>query len=218
MLRKIALASLALLLLWAMTSPAKAGDDCAVSAVEREELLTLPFQQFDQQHDSGWRPLYERGCHMEAALLLKEYVERHPDTAREQYMLAFHTGQLLALAGKRTEAIAWMEKGYSKTQSSMIDWDAFVDANIAFLRREFEQLLKQRARINRQPGMPAQAGVPEWAVGKKMNLDVVDGFIACFEEPYAVAYGEDCRQRGEKSAADSSTSPQVDPGEMDFQG
>lgn len=175
--------------------PARA-TNCAVAAVQRQTLLDLPFKQFDQQAGSGWRPLYARKCYIEAASLLKAYVKEHPTIARKQYMLAFHTGQMFALAGEYPKAIHWMEKGYSNRKSDLIDWNAFVNANIAFLKHDYAALLRQRSLINQEPAMPDQPLVPSWAVGKKMNLDVVDGFIACFAKPYELAYGDSCRRQG----------------------
>jgi len=204
MCRKFAIASLVLFLVAVFAAPAQAHDDCTVSSAKREASLALSFKQFDQQQGSGWRPLYASKCYMEAALLLKEYVKRHPHTAQEQYMLPFHTGQLLALAGEHAEAIGWMEKGYSSDKFDPINWNAFVDANVAFLKHDFQALLKQRALINQEPPMADRPGVPKWAVGKKMNLDVVDGFIACFEKPYDVAYGDECRRQGTIPANHSS--------------
>lgn len=197
MFRKRTLGSLAILLVATLVAPAQANDNCAMSFAKREALLALPFKSFDQQQGSGWRPLYESKCYTEAALLLEEYVKRHPRTAREQYMLPFHTGQLFALAGEHAKAIQWMHKGYSNGKFDPINWNAFVDANIAFLEHDYEALLKQRNLINKEPPMADRPGVPKWAVGKKMNLDVVDGFIACFGNSYDVAYGDKCRQQGE---------------------
>lgn len=204
MFRKRTLGPLVLFLVAVFSARAQANDDCTMSSAKREVLLALPFKQFDQQQGNGWRPLYASKCYIEAASLLKEYVKRHPSVAQDQYMLPFHTGQLFALAGEHAEAIRWMEKGYSNDNFDPINWNAFVNANVAFLKHDYKALLKQRNLINQEPPMADRPGVPKWAVGKKMNLDVVDGFIACFDMPYDVAYGDECRRRGEKLADKSS--------------
>jgi hypothetical protein len=198
MFRKRTLGPLVLFLVAVFAAPAQANDDCTMSSAKREVLLALPFKQFDQQQGNGWRPLYASKCYIEAALLLKDYVKRNPSIARDQYMLPFHTGQLFALAGGHAEAIQWMENGYSNDNFDPINWNAFVDANVAFLKHDYKALLKQRNLINQEPPMADRPGVPRWAVGKKMNLDVVDGFIACFDKPYDVAYGDECRRRSKK--------------------
>lgn len=201
---KLALILASLPLLGVSVLPAQAGD-CSISRAERQTLLQLQFKQFDQQPGSGWRPLYAGKCYLHAAALLEDYMKEHPDAARKHYMLPFHTGQMFALGGKHSEAIRWMQKGHSDRKSDLIDWNAFVDANIAFLRHDRDVLLKQRSLINQQLPMPKQRGVPDWAAGKKMNLDVVDGFIACFEKPYESAYGDTCRQQGKKLANKKSS-------------
>lgn len=204
MLQKSTSLSLIFSFVAVFAASANANGECTISPAKREMLLALPFRSFDQQQGSGWRPLYANKCYTEAAMLLKEYVKRHPDTAKNEYMLPFHTGQLFALAGEHEEAIQWMIRGYSKGPSDQINWNAFVNANIAFLKHDHEELIKQRRLINQEPPMPDRPGIPKWAVGKKMNLDVVDGFIACFEKPYHVAYGDECRRRGVKMANNSS--------------
>jgi hypothetical protein len=200
MIQKCTLFLLALLQLAVLTRPVQANGSCALSTAKREALLDLPFQQFDQEQGNGWRPLYASKCYREAAALLEEYVRRHPDTAREQYMLSFHTGQLFALAGEYARAIQWMKKGYSNKDSDLINWTAFVDANVAFLNHDYQALLKQRNLIDKESAMAEVPGVPKWAIGKKMNLDVVNGFLACFSKPYNVAYDDECRRQGEKPA------------------
>lgn len=168
---------------------------CLLGVQERRRVLALPFREFDQSTGGGWRALYAKKCYDEAAELLVAYMGLHPQVAKEQYILPFHAGQMFALGGRYAEAIGWMERGYSDTKSEIINWNAFVDANIAFLKGDRTGLLKQRELVNQQPVLQAQPGMPEWAVGKKMNLDVVDGFLACFDKTYEVAYSDSCRGR-----------------------
>lgn len=170
---------------------------CNVSAQETTRLLSLSYQDFDQDPHEGWRPYYERECYAQARDLLLAYVAEHPDLADEHYMLRFHAGQLLAMTGDYEKAKTYMRRAYTKLQSQKIDWNAFVDANIAFLDKDKPKLMEMRSRIAKQPELKAGPGIPLWAVGRIMNLDVVDGFIACFEKPYVIAYGERCRESGE---------------------
>lgn len=166
---------------------------CEISEAELNRLVTLSFQSFDQDAADGWRPLYEKKCFAEAAELLVGYMKHNPDSARLHYMLPFHAGQMFALSDNYSEAISFMRRGYSSIESKLIDWNAFVDANIAFLEHDRDLLKEMRDRINLQPAMTAEMNVPAWAVGRKMNLDVVYGFHACFKERYAVAYDLSCR-------------------------
>jgi len=184
-------------LLWLSVASASAAEDprCKLKPEETEKLLALPFAQFDQQEGSGWRPLYRIKCYSAVANLLVEYLKRHPEPSEGRYMLPFHAGVMFASDGRYEQAIDWMKQSYSDAPSTMIDWNAFVDATIAFLRHDLDELLKLRKRIDLQPAFAEGPGVPKWAAGKKMNLDVVDGYINCFNETYDVAYSLPCREK-----------------------
>lgn len=169
---------------------------CETTESELARILELPFREFDQNPGDGWRPYYASKCYEEAAELLKGCMARHPERAKEHHMLAFHAGQMLSMFGEYDTAVELMRQAYSTRRSAFIDWNAFVDANIAFLEKDYETLLRMRERISQQPVMTEEKGIPDWAIGKKMNLDVVDGLIACFDEPYVVAYQDECRAKG----------------------
>ncbi len=166
---------------------------CAISTEDHERILGLSFAEFDQTEDNGWRPYYSSKCYVIAADLLVAYVERHPDLVRENYILPFHAGQILAMAGDYDNAVLYLRRGFSSRDSKPIDWNAFVEAHLAFIEKDVEKLAEMRARIDKQPAMDDGPGVPDWAVGKKINLDVVDGFLACIDKPFAVAYEAPCR-------------------------
>jgi hypothetical protein len=175
----------------------KAG--CELTERQREELLELPFAQFDQQEGSGWRPLYEVRCYTRAADLIADYmkrhsdlVERHPELANQVYILPAHAGQMYALAGRYDVAIDYLQSANQKTSQALIHWNAYMAATIAFLRRDRDDLLKQRELIARQPPMPKSPGVPEWMAGKKVDLDVVDRLIACFDKPFEAGFRDGC--------------------------
>jgi hypothetical protein len=52
--------------------------------------------------------------------------------------------------------------------------------------------VRQRALLDEQRLMRPGPGLPDSMVGKKMNLDVVDRFVACFDESYEVAFRDGC--------------------------
>lgn len=168
---------------------------CALPEDYEERYLTLSFAEFDQAPGHGWRPYYERQCYEIAAKLLRKYIEANPKLAKKHYMLPFHAGQMYAMDGQYRRAVAIMKKAYSDRPSRFVDWNAFVDANIAFLQSDIETLMEMRGRINQQPPMPDKPGIPEWAVGNKMNLEVVEGLVHCFGQAFDVAYSETCRDR-----------------------
>lgn len=186
------LVSSILLASWCTADAAPDGS-CAITTEKWQRVLELSFAEFDQTEDSGWRPYYSLECYSIAADLLVTYIERHPDRSSENYVLPFHAGQMLAMAGDYGDSIRYLKRSYSDRESKLIDWNAFVDAHIAFIEKDAEKLARMRERIDQQPEMRSGPGVPEWAVGRKINLDVVDGFLACFDEPFAIAYEMSCR-------------------------
>lgn len=166
--------------------------------VDRKALLQLEFSAFDQDLEGGWRALYKRPeCRKEAADVIRLY--RQLNVEPRLTTLKWHEGQLRAEMGETEEAIALMASAKKEPfphGQSQDDWNAYVDATIAFLRGERDQLLSARERLARFP-LPdgyryidsegaLQAGrPPNWPP----NLDVVDGLIRCFGRSYEEAYG-----------------------------
>ena len=191
-IHRVLLTALALALITAKSIAAD--DQCDLSIAEIEKNIGLEFHDFDQNPELGWRPYYSHRCYESAGILIERYMAEHPGLASEHPILPFHAGQMFALSGHYKKAISLMEKAHADSSSDLVDWNAFVNANIAFLQRDLEILKEMRGRINMQPPMPESPGIPSWAVGKKMNLDVVDGFLRCFEKSYEDAYSKSCRE------------------------
>jgi len=115
--------------------------------------------------------------------------------------LFWHEGQLRAGAGQTEEALSLFELSRQQPNQWNVDtgWNAYVDASIAFLRHDVTELKMARDRLANLPP-PAQQpdATPE---GKKIkvrswppNLDVVNGLVSCFDQPYSIAYSQSCRQ------------------------
>lgn len=116
-----------------------------------KESLSLDYQEFDQAEQSGWRIFYRKACYIEAAQLIKKYILYKSGTKIELSMLHFHLGQMYALYGNYSDAILSMKKAYRDSASRIINWNAFVNANIAFLEEDINTLKKQRDLISLQP-------------------------------------------------------------------
>lgn len=89
-------------------------------------------------------------------------------------MLFWHEGQMRALIGETDQAIEFFLK--SKRTP---DWDAYVDATVAFLRNDRPTLETARASL-----LAAANGS-----SSPPNLNVVDGFLKCFGQTYEQVYG-----------------------------
>ncbi|MFN3932815.1 MAG: hypothetical protein ACK4JY_13850 [Brevundimonas sp.] len=161
-------------------------------------MLALPLQEFDQT-PAGWRSLDAEGCEAVGAEAIARYREVNRDMLANEDIgtLIWHEGQLRAAAGQTDEAITLMLEGRNGESEAT---QPYVDATVAFLRRDREALLAARERLLDLP-------VPDYfAVAAEryrvnypdlpplvwpLNLDKVDGFIACFDRPYRDAYNCD---------------------------
>jgi len=174
-------------------SAATASPDCAYDAAK---LLALPFEQFDQDLTGGWRDLQNQGCMQAAADILRRYrQERQPLSDGMRSLLVWHEGQLVAQMGNYQRAIPLLLAGVPVDDTS-----GFADyalGTVAFLRRDKPELLTARARLASLP-KPANwveqvtvtiEGKPVTFVSPwPMNLNVLDGLIKCFDQPYVQAY------------------------------
>jgi hypothetical protein len=173
-------------LLAAALAAAPPADPCAY---DRDRLLALDQNAFDQDLKGGWRVLAENPrCYVAAADLIRDYREAHHST---DTILFWHEGQMRASARQTAAAIALFEKS-RKTRDS-IGWNFYVDGTVAFLRHDRAQLQAARDKLAALP-KPADFH-PVGPDGKPFdikwppNLNILDGFLTCFDRSYEQAYG-----------------------------
>ncbi|KPL49671.1 hypothetical protein XAXN_06060 [Xanthomonas axonopodis] len=174
---------------------------------DRVAMLALDENAFDQDMQGGWRTVADRpGCAAVAADLLRDYRQGHAITGG---IVVWHEGQMRAEAGQTAQAIALFEQSYKPAAEDLAGWNPYVDAMIAFLKRDRAGLEAARARLASVPYpkdkdmpplqdgyvvWPATSGRSEMKMRWPPNLDVVDGLVKCYDEPYSVAYGaQRCR-------------------------
>ena len=152
-----------------------AAGSCAVPPQEVEQQASLAYSTFDSQPPPhGWRHLSAIGCTDAAVSLLTSYAARnlHGLAAADAMELSFHIGQVLALAGRENESIAHFERSLGPGASR--EWRTYVEATLAFLRRDRAAL--QAARADYASVAPGS-----------MRLRFIDGLVACPDEPYVRA-------------------------------
>jgi len=161
-------------------------------------MLALPLQDFDQT-SAGWRSLDAEGCEAVGAEAIARYREVNRDALANEDLgtLIWHEGQLRAAAGQTDAAITLMLEARNSESEAI---QPYVDATVAFLRRDREALLAARERLL---GLPVpdyfEAAAERYRVNYPdhpplawpLNLDKVDGFIACFGRSYRDAYNCD---------------------------
>jgi hypothetical protein len=178
------------IILAAALGAAPAADPCAY---DRNRLLALDENAFDQNLNGGWRVLAQNPqCELVAAELIRDYRQAHHSSA---FILFWHEGQLRADTGQTKEAIALFDQSRRKNDQS--GWNFYVNGTIAFLNHDRQSLLKARQSLAALPrpadwapfvfnGKPVELPWPE-------NLNVLDGLLKCFDQPYQEAYNsENC--------------------------
>ncbi|NIJ35504.1 hypothetical protein FHR22_000153 [Sphingopyxis panaciterrae] len=186
-------------------------------AYDREAMLRLDRNSFDQDDELGWRKLGNRAeCRTVAADLIALYIEAHRDELARVWQIPsfkWHEATTRAFAGDRARAIALMHQSlkpeagpreFEGWTAYALPWNDYVKATIAFLERDAEALAKARERLAASPvpddfsktDISAATGI---AASWPPNLGVVDGLIACFDRPYLEAYGSiECREAGKR--------------------
>jgi len=180
----------------------KPKDPCAH---DKAALLALSPQHFDETPGEGWRPLGDKSeCRLVAADLIAAYRTKHWGrlAADELKGLLWHEGQMRAAGGDNSRAVPLLMAGVP-IDGDDADMADYALGTVAFLQRDLAALKAARDRLAKVP-MPASfakerdqmlakfGSAPTWPV----NLDVLDGLIACWDKPYAVAYQSECRPKG----------------------
>jgi hypothetical protein len=163
------------------------GDPCPY---DRDRLLSLDQNAFDQDLEGGWRKLADDPrCWIAAADLLRDYREAHHSTAS---ILFWHEGQLRANAGQTDAAITLFEQSRAK-EADPFGWNFYVDGTIAFLRHDRARLQAARDKLAVLPKPkdfhPIGPDGKPFDIKWPPNLNVLDGFLTCFDRPYDQAYG-----------------------------
>ena len=157
----------------------------------RSEMLALDVNSFDQDFNGGWRTIADRdGCKAAAADLIRDYIDEHNPQSTIVY---FHEAQMRAMAGQTERALQlFSQTRKPKSETDRIGWNHYVEATIAFLRKDRDALGRAQAALASTPrpdgfnpvdthGNPVELIWPP-------NLNVVDGFLECFERDYDWAY------------------------------
>ena len=150
---------------------------------DRETVLALPWGQFDQNEDSGWRLLSARKQHLEAAKLIEAYLSRHTELSERQRALSnFHAGMQYVFyardhGGDPRAGIPDLEKALVPGSGTglPVDWNDLVIATKAFLMGDRPTLLAVRERVAAMP-----PGAARWL---KSPHDV-DDLINNLGKPY----------------------------------
>jgi len=138
---------------------------------ERETLLYLPWQQFDQTVNSGWRVYSARHEYRAAADVIEMYLKQHQDlTARQRAVSNFHAGQMRVYDGQTEAGVVLMKKALVTEIPPGLpdDWNIMVSAHIAFVTGDRARLVALKEHVAFLP--PSRV---EWP---KCPADLLDHF------------------------------------------
>jgi len=127
-------------------------------APDREVLLSLPWKEFDQTQNSGWRIFVNptRKEYLIAAKLMEDYLARHKDlTARQRVIIHYHAAHQYIYRAVRTnegdvrDAFPHLDSAIipENEEAPSIDWNEMVIATKAFLAGDRATLLAVRSRV-----------------------------------------------------------------------
>jgi hypothetical protein len=117
---------------------------------ERDAILSLPWQQFDQTLDSGWRVYSVRHEYRAAADVIEVYLKQHSElTVRQRAVSHFHAGQMRVYGGRTQAGVALMSKALVPEIPLGLpdDWNIMVSAHIAFVTGDCAKLVTLKEQV-----------------------------------------------------------------------
>src|SRR5690606_19934940 len=126
----------------------------------------------------GWRTWGDKGCYEETARLIDQYLTLHFSelVVWQRGVLAWHAGQMYAFGDDyglaRVRFLASLNP--NEPPDTPILWNDYVYATVAFLDKNIPELRRRRDKIANGPDLN----------GAKANLNIVDSFLKCPDEPY----------------------------------
>jgi hypothetical protein len=151
-------------------------------AADRARLLDLSVDEFNAP-DKAWRINEAQRDYHGAGKLLEAYLAKHGAQLPnyEFTLMHFHAMQMFAAHGDTARALSHEVPSKFKVEPPdwPVPWNDYVDATVAFLRRDREAFLRARSRIEATTERGGRAG----------TLSVIERLLANFDKPYSIAYG-----------------------------
>ena len=148
---------------------------------EETPWLKLDYVQFEEKRNQLPE---DSSCLRAQFAVIQHYRDhRHGDMRLlDLYNSAFHQGQLLAMLGSSSEAIPYLLGGVVPGHDPG-DFSDYAIGTVASLHHDRESLVAARARLVLRNGED------------DLNVATLDGLVTCFNKPYIVAYGDNCRPK-----------------------
>ncbi|MGB0582801.1 MAG: hypothetical protein ACPGVU_24210, partial [Limisphaerales bacterium] len=149
----------------------------------RDNMTKLGPEEFDDKPGRGWRAFSDKRLFADAAQVIDRYLSGHGGLTEERLAsLHFHAAQNHAWHGTNAamkKAFKHLEQARLKTEEGKTgNWNSYVDATEAFLKKDLVALKNARAQLAKTPVKD----------GKIPNLATVDRLIQMFDDNYRQAY------------------------------
>lgn len=161
-----------------MSMPAPLAPDspaCKIEPRKYEALLSATYDDFDQSmsSESNWRVIMNAGCYETAVSIIDAYLKKNSRSLSDENKrnLNFHAGQVLAFGGFDAKSAPYFERARGGSDA---EWNAYVDATLAFIRNdksEFEKALDRYIEV----------------ALNSPRREVLNSLLACFGQPYSTA-------------------------------
>ena len=138
---------------------------------DRSKLLAQDLDTFDlSQKGHHGLSAKQPGCDSAIADLIADYRSARPDVMKHanSYLLYWHEGQYRAAAGNYQQAETLFERSRLPVYFGGLMWNPYVDATVAFVRRDRPALQKARAALVALPPeayKPWNRSTSTWSTG-----------------------------------------------------
>lgn len=162
---------------------------------DRETLLALPWQQFDQTQNSGWRVYVNptRKEYLLAAKLIEDYLARHDELSpRQRVITHYHAAHqyiyraVLTGEGTTRDAFPHLDKALvpAPETAPSLDWNDMVISTKAFLMSDRATLLAVKKRV---------AALPPESVRFLKSPNSPDELLSNLGKPYGSWFSKEKR-------------------------
>ncbi len=158
-----------------------------------QQVAGWDYAQFEQL---GWRNLAGKKCFFAAGSSIVAWLSAHQDdvTDAQSRTLRYHAARVFAMAGRADIALIHLQNAKNPNQQDDAeqDWNSYIDAFSAWLRRDLADLRASIQRLEQQK---------ENTSGFKPNLIAAKRFLLCYARPYSsIETDPSCIEKKDDSA------------------
>lgn len=141
------------------------------------QVIDWDYETFEEK---GWRTLASKKCFFAAGSSIIKWLSTHQAVATDAQIqtLRYHAARVFAMTGRSPVALVHLNHARNPEQAADAsqDWNSYIDAFSAFLRRDLTDLRASIEKLQQQA---------EDETGQKPNLIAAKRFLICYSRPYS---------------------------------